>query len=89
MDYNEAHGITPQSVRRGLQQSLHSQEHLQADEINRSIVAEDEAQYDTREVIAELEEQMRIAASRLEFERAAHLRDQITTLKQRLAADDR
>ena len=32
-------------------------------------------------IIADLEEEMREAASRLEFERAAHLRDQIHALK--------
>ena len=47
----------------------------------RSIVGEDEKGYDTLQVISELEEQMREAASKLEFERAAHLRDQIQELK--------
>jgi excinuclease ABC subunit B len=37
--------------------------------------------YDKLRVIAALEEEMREASSRLEFERAAHLRDQITALK--------
>ena len=34
-------------------------------------------------VIGELEEQMRAASTKLEFERAAHLRDQIAELKKR------
>jgi excinuclease ABC subunit B len=38
--------------------------------------------YDKLRVIAELEEEMREASSRLEFERAAHLPDQITALKE-------
>jgi len=37
--------------------------------------------YDKLRVISELEEEMREASSRLEFERAAHLRDQIAALK--------
>ena len=41
---------------------------------------------DKLRVIAELEEEMREASSRLEFERAAHLRDQIASLKQPGAA---
>ena len=81
--YNEANGITPQGTKRALQQSLHSHEHAEADEINRSIVAEDEESYDILMVIGELEEQMRGASSKLEFERAAHLRDQIAELKKR------
>ncbi|MGD7651999.1 MAG: UvrB/UvrC motif-containing protein, partial [Verrucomicrobiales bacterium] len=38
--------------------------------------------YDKVRVIAELESEMRDAAAKLEFERAAHIRDQITQLKQ-------
>ena len=80
--YNEEHGITPQSVTRAIQQSLHThaKEREQAELLNRSLVAEDEATYDQRRVIAELAADMREASSRLEFERAAHLRDQIAVL---------
>ena len=35
-------------------------------------------------VISELEEEMREAAAKLEFERAAHLRDQIKQLQQEI-----
>jgi excinuclease ABC subunit B len=81
--HNEQHGITPQSVKRALQQSLHSHEKSKesADLINRSLVADDSETYDKLRVISELEEEMREASSRLEFERAAHLRDQIAALK--------
>ncbi|MFZ9936452.1 MAG: excinuclease ABC subunit UvrB [Luteolibacter sp.] len=81
--WNEEHGITPAGVKRALQQSLHTHEPdtEAADRINRAIVAEDETSYDKVRVIADLEEEMREAASRLEFERAAHLRDQIQALK--------
>jgi excinuclease ABC subunit B len=82
--HNEKHGITPQGVSRALQHSLHShdKEREQAELLNRSLVAEDENAYDRLRVIAELEEEMREASARLEFERAAHLRDQIAALKQ-------
>jgi excinuclease ABC subunit B len=82
-EYNERHGITPQGVKRALQQSLHTLEHEreQAESLNRSLVAEDVETYDKLRVISELEEEMREASSRLEFERAAHLRDQIQALK--------
>jgi len=81
--WNEEHGVTPAGVKRALQQSLQTHEHdrEQADEINRSLVAEDVETYDKLRVIADLEEEMREASSRLEFERAAHLRDQIQALK--------
>jgi excinuclease ABC subunit B len=81
--HNELHGITPQSVKRALQHSLHTHENAKehAEKINSSMVGEDIATYDKLRVIAELEEEMREASSRLEFERAAHLRDQIKSLK--------
>lgn len=83
-EHNETHGITPQGVTRALQQSLHNheKEREQADNLNRSLVAESEETYDKLRVIAELQEEMREASSRLEFERAAHLRDQIAALKE-------
>jgi len=86
-EHNEKHGITPQSVKRALQQSLqtHEKEVEQANKLTRSLVAEDETTYDRIRVIAELEEEMREASSRLEFERAAHLRDQIAALKNQTA----
>jgi excinuclease ABC subunit B len=81
--HNEANGITPQSVKRAVQQSLHSYKKglHEADKLNASLVAEDESAYDKLRVISELEEEMRIAASKLEFERAALIRDQIGQLK--------
>ncbi len=81
--YNEEHGITPQSVKRALQHSLHSHEkgREEAEKLNRSLVADDVTTYDKLRVISELEEEMREASSRLDFERAAHLRDQIAALK--------
>jgi excinuclease ABC subunit B len=81
--HNEKHGITPQSVKRALQQSLHTHEKGReaAEILNRSMVAEDSETYDKLRVISELEEEMREASSRLEFERAGHLRDQIASLK--------
>ena len=82
-EHNETHGITPQGVKRALQQSLHDHEHEreQAEVLNRSLVADTADTYDKLRVIAEMEEEMREASSRLEFERAAHLRDQIAVLK--------
>jgi excinuclease ABC subunit B len=81
--HNEAHGITPQSVKRAVQQSLHAyeKEREHAAHLTASLVADNEETYDKLRVIAELEEDMREASSRLEFERAAHLRDQIIALK--------
>ncbi len=79
MAYNAAHGITPRSVKRAAQASLrvYDGSGRGAEE---AVVAE--AGDDVAAVIAELEEEMQEAANRLEFERAALLRDQIKTLRE-------
>ena len=51
--------------------------------MNASLVAEDEMVYNAVEVIREMEEEMQKASAKLEFEKAAHLRDQIKELKKR------
>ena len=86
--HNEKHGITPQGVVRAVQQSLSEDHEMRSEalEMNQSIVAESEDEFHTMEVLAELEREMRDAASKLEFERAGHLRDQIAALKKKSGA---
>jgi excinuclease ABC subunit B len=79
MAYNTAHGITPRSVKRAAQSSLHTYDGSgKRDEAPVPAVGEDN---DVAAVIAELEDEMQEAAEALEFERAALLRDQIAALK--------
>jgi excinuclease ABC subunit B len=78
-EYNEQHGITPKSVRRAVQESLHTM--LRGKQLAESIVRESGADFDLTEVLRELEEEMQLAAANLEYERAALLRDQILELK--------
>jgi excinuclease ABC subunit B len=75
--YNTANGITPQGVKRGAQASLHTYDGTGDRE--EAVVAE--SVDDVAAVIAELEDEMQEAAGKLEFERAALLRDQINSLK--------
>ena len=76
IEYNTEHGITPKSVVRPVQKSLYE---VGAPKEEASyIVSEDE---DVEAVINELTKEMDEAASKLEFERAALLRDQIETLR--------
>ena len=77
--YNEEHNITPRSVRRAVQESLHVI--LKAREVEQGIVHESPSDFDLNELIRELERDMASAAASLEYERAALLRDQITELK--------
>ncbi len=80
MEYNRVHKITPKSVVRGVQESLQSI--IQGHEVEASVVKEAGADYDVVELMRELEAEMLEAARKLEFERAALLRDQIKELKQ-------
>jgi excinuclease ABC subunit B len=75
--YNREHGITPRSVKRGVQASLRIYDGRERE----GTVAVAEGGEDVAAVIAELEEEMQAAANRLEFERAALLRDQINALR--------
>jgi excinuclease ABC subunit B len=83
--YNEAHHITPQSIIKSVDMKLAAI--VEADYI--TVPAEDvvpetiHSEDELRQVIAQLETQMREAAKKFEFERAAGLRDRIRALQQR------
>jgi excinuclease ABC subunit B len=76
MAYNLEHGITPRGVHRADQASLRQYDGTGHDD--RAVA---ETVDDVAAVIAELEDEMQEAAGKLEFERAALLRDQINSLK--------
>ena len=80
LSYNEEHGITPRSVVRGIQESLHV--YGKQREEDPVLVKEGIEDEDLQAVLAELEEEMLEASRQLEFERAAILRDQIEALKE-------
>jgi excinuclease ABC subunit B len=79
MEYNEKHGITPQTVRRAVQESLHTI--LRGREIAASVIQEAGGDFNITELLRELEDEMQHASANLEFERAALLRDQIMEVK--------
>ena len=79
MEYNETHGITPQTVRRAVQESLHTI--LRGREIAASVIQEAGGDFNLTELLRELEDEMQRASANLEFERAALLRDQIMEVK--------
>src|ERR1700716_1544339 len=79
VEYNEKHGITPQTVRRAVQESLHTI--LRGREIESSVIREVGGDFNVTELLRELEDEMQRASANLEFERAALLRDQIMEVK--------
>ena len=79
MEYNEKNGIIPQTIKKSVR-----------DTIRASIVAESSEKYGfdkestTEEIIAKLTDEMLEHASKMEFEEAAKLRDQIKELESNL-----
>ena len=79
--YNAEHGITPTSVKRGIDESLQApgKRYDQRDDSDLMVAESDDV--DVAAVIAELEAEMLEAAQKLEFEKAATIRDQIEMLQ--------
>jgi excinuclease ABC subunit B len=79
MAYNARHGITPRSVRRAIQESLHTV--LKGSQTESDPARAATANLSLSETLQELEAEMAQAAASLEYEKAALLRDQIRELK--------
>lgn len=74
--YNEKHGIVPKTTKRALKDKKVAED-LDIEGADISKIPKDEL----RLLISDLENDMKEAAAKLDFERAASLRDQIATLK--------
>ncbi|MEE8300425.1 MAG: UvrB/UvrC motif-containing protein, partial [Desulfatiglandales bacterium] len=83
--YNEAHGITPESIKKDISDILGSV--YEADYVSIPIVSEPEEEYipldSLPRAIRSLKKEMLRAARRLDFEEAARLRDRIVHLEDR------
>ena len=78
MAYNKAHGIVPRSVSRPVQESLRSEKDDRNEDL---LVAENSSPQEIKKLVHQLEKEMLEAVKKLEFEKAALLRDQINFLK--------
>ena len=83
-EYNETHEITPETIRKEIHNILDSV--YEGDYVTVATVQEEAVEYKTVEeldqYITGLENQMKEAAAKLEFEEAARLRDEIRDLKE-------
>ncbi len=85
VEYNERNGITPQSIIKPIDMSLVAV--AEGDYVTVPVEADEDAEQMTSDqrvkFITELEERMREAARKFEFEKAAQLRDRIKELRTR------
>ncbi|WP_314319374.1 excinuclease ABC subunit UvrB [Paucilactobacillus nenjiangensis] len=86
-DYNIEHGITPHTIKKEIRDLISSVKETDdtgtEDEFTQQDFA-DMAKDDQKEMIKQLEEQMKAAAKRLDFEQAATLRDTVMELKSQI-----
>ena len=87
MSYNQEHDITPHTIKkeiRGLIAVSHDTTETNESTSFTEVAFKDMARPDQEAMIANLEDQMRAAAKRLDFEEAASLRDAVMELKLQL-----
>ncbi len=79
--YNKKHGITPKSISKALRDRLIEKvEELEETAGTKELTIDDIPEKDKKEMVKLLEQQMQEAASLLDFEQAAKIRDQIKEL---------
>ena len=81
MAYNEEHHIVPQSVRKAVRELMEVTRPADADSASAVEMSDEERQL----AIDNIENQMLEAAARLDFEKAAKLRDQLMELRGEIA----
>jgi excinuclease ABC subunit B len=78
--YNKEHNITPETIKKQIYTGL--QDKLKARQVARQAVNLGDDEYDAAEIAVQIEKEMLEAAEKLDFERAAFLRDQLKELKE-------
>ena len=85
--YNAEHAIVPETIYRSREEIIQATSVLESVRgVAPELAAEPTINYqeieDQEELLADLEQQMKAAAANLDFEKAAHLRDEITRIKE-------
>ena len=83
--YNEEHGITPTTIKKAVRDLIAVSKAVAETEVKLKKDPESMSKEELKNLIAQLEKQMRQAAADLNFEQAAELRDKMIELKKNLA----
>ena len=79
LEHNRVHHIKPDTIRKAIRVGIEAE--VSSRRAARVMIHESESEYVTREYLRELEEEMQKAAGKLEFERAAAIRDRIAAIR--------
>lgn len=79
IEYNREHGVTPQAIRKAIQEGL--SQYDESEDKEAAALRETGEDLDLNQVRGDLEKEMLEAAEQLQFERAAMLRDQLKELQ--------
>lgn len=83
--YNEEHGITPTTIKKAVRDLIAVSKAVAETEVKLKKDPESMSKKELKNLISQLEKQMRQAAADLNFEQAAELRDKMIELKKNLA----
>ncbi len=83
-EYNEAHGITPQTIQKSVRDLIAISRKVAADEMSMSKDPESMSKKELEKYIADVQKKMKKAAAELNFEAAAEYRDKLIMLKNTL-----
>ena len=83
--YNEEHGITPTTIKKAVRDLIAVSKAVAETEVKLKKDPESMSKKELKDLISQLEKQMRQAAANLNFEQAAELRDKMIELKKNLA----
>ena len=81
MAYNEEHGITPQTIKKGVRDIISISKKIAAEELRMEKDPESMSEEELEKLIKDITKQMKKAAAELNFEAAAELRDKMVELK--------
>ena len=84
MQYNEEHGITPQTIKKAVRDLICISKKVAAEELRMAKDPESMSREELEKLVNDVSKQMRKAAAELNFEAAAELRDKMIELKQML-----